>query len=158
MRSMTLGNTLRAWRLHRRLSIETLAIQSGFSAKTIEAIESDEQDPPASSLPHLATALGIPVSWLLVDPSQLTLLTTDGDGEQTVTPSAASVDPVIEQILKASRDSRTLFVLLTALLQNGEPKLLTAAETSLRSLVKQARRSSVPWQSRPSGHFEPPSD
>jgi transcriptional regulator with XRE-family HTH domain len=155
---MTLGNILRAWRLHRRLSIETLAMRSGLSASTLETIETGEQDPPVSSLHHLAIALGIPVPWLFIDPSQLDLLTTDGDGEQTVAPSATSADPVTEQILKTSREHRTLFVLLTTLLQNGEPKLLTAAEASLRSLVKQARRSSVPWQSRPSGHFEPPSD
>ncbi|MFO0729744.1 MAG: hypothetical protein U0361_01885 [Nitrospiraceae bacterium] len=51
-----------------------------------------------------------------------------------------------------------MFVLVTALLQSGDPKLLRAAEVSLRSLVKQAKQATVPWQSRPPGHFEPPSD
>lgn len=154
---MPLGSTLQAWRLTRRLSVETLATHSGLTASTVEGIETGDLDPPASSLDRLARALGIPVTWLFVDPSQITLLTTDGDGDTTGTPSATP-DPVIQQILDAARQDRTLFVLLTALLQSGEPKLLTAAEASLRSLVRQARRSSVPWQSRPSGHFEPPSD
>ena len=48
--------------------------------------------------------------------------------------------------------------LLTSLLRHGEPKLLRAAEVNLRSLLKQARTSTVPWQNRPSGHFEPPND
>ncbi|TKB81847.1 MAG: helix-turn-helix transcriptional regulator [Nitrospira sp.] len=154
---MPLGSTLQAWRLTRRLSVETLATHSGLTASIVEGIETGDLDPPASSLDRLARALGIPVTWLFVDPSQITLLTTDGDGDATGTPSATP-DPVIQQILDAARQDRTLFVLLTALLQSGEPKLLTAAEASLRSLVRQARRSSVPWQSRPSGHFEPPSD
>lgn len=154
---MPLGSTLQAWRLNRRLSVETLATHSGLTASTVEGIETGDLDPPASLLDRLARALGIPVTWLFVDPSQITLLTTDGDGDATGTPSATP-DPVIQQILDAARQDRTLFVLLTALLQSGEPKLLTAAEASLRSLVRQARRSSVPWQSRPSGHFEPPSD
>ena len=53
---------------------------------------------------------------------------------------------------------RSLYVLLTALMQAGDPKLLRAAEMSLRSLVKQSRQATVPWQQRPSGHFEPPND
>jgi hypothetical protein len=53
---------------------------------------------------------------------------------------------------------RSLYVLLTALMQAGDPKLLRAAEVSLRSLVKQARQATVPWQQHPPGHFEPPSD
>ncbi|TKS60400.1 MAG: hypothetical protein EWM72_01438 [Nitrospira sp.] len=53
---------------------------------------------------------------------------------------------------------RSLYVLLTALIQAGDPKLLRAAEVSLRSLVKQSRQAAAPWQQRPSGHFEPPSD
>lgn len=33
-----------------------------------------------------------------------------------------------------------------------------AAEVNLRSLLKQSRQATVPRQSRPPGHFEPPSD
>ena len=128
-----------------------------MTASALEAIEAGDHDPPTSTLPRLADALAIPVPWLFVDPSQMTILTTDGDGEP-IADKTSSADPVLDQVWEACRRDRSLFVLLTALLQSGEPKLLTAAEASLRSLVKQARRSSVPWQSRPSGHFEPPSD
>ena len=69
-----------------------------------------------------------------------------------------SSDPVTGHILRGNRQSQELYVLLTALLQSGEPKLLRAAEVNLRSLVKQAKTTTVPWQSRPPGHFEPPSD
>jgi hypothetical protein len=65
---------------------------------------------------------------------------------------------VTDRILAGSRADRSLYVLLTTLMQAGDPKLLRAAEMSLRSLVKQARQATVPWQQRPSGHFEPPSD
>ena len=44
-----------------------------------------------------------------------------------------------ELMLQGSRQDRELYVLLTVLLQSGEPKLVRAAEASLRSLVKQAR-------------------
>jgi transcriptional regulator with XRE-family HTH domain len=156
-RAMSIGPSLQAWRLSRRLSIETLSTQSGLPETLLASMEAGEQDPTVSALRTLAAVFGVPVSWLFTDPSQINLLTTDGDDDQ-IRSDIQSPDPVIDQILAACRDDRTLFVLLTALLQSGEPKLLTAAEASLRSLVKQARRSSVPWQSRPSGHFEPPSD
>ncbi|WP_447969293.1 hypothetical protein [Nitrospira sp. M1] len=51
-----------------------------------------------------------------------------------------------------------MYSLLTALLQNGEPKLLRAAEVNLKSLLKQAKTATVPWQNRIPGHFETPSD
>ncbi|TLY16734.1 MAG: XRE family transcriptional regulator, partial [Nitrospirae bacterium] len=35
---------------------------------------------------------------------------------------------------------------------------LRAAEVSLQSLVKQSKQTTVPWQTRPPGHFEPPAD
>lgn len=155
---MPIGSTIQAWRLSKRQSVSGLAEQSGVPAASLEAIENGELDPQASTLEALARALGIPVPWLYGDPKQLALLTTDPDGETVLVPSATSVDPVTERVLQGSRDERELYVLLTALLQGGEPKLVRAAEASLRSLVKQSRQASIPWQSRPSGHFEPPSD
>jgi hypothetical protein len=65
---------------------------------------------------------------------------------------------VTERILHGKQVDQELYVLLTSLLRHGEPKLIRAAEVNLRSLLKQARTATVPWQSRPSGHFEPPSD
>jgi hypothetical protein len=106
-------------------------------------------------LEQLATAIKIPVAWLFAYPDAFQLLFSDQD-EVEETPDGP--DPITERILTGSRMDRSLYVMLTALIQSGEPKLLRAAEMSLKSLVKQSKQSSVPWQNRPSGHFEPPSD
>ena len=155
---MAIGSTIQAWRVTRKESVSSVAAKAGLEPSVLDAIESGEQDPPASRVEAIAAALGIPAPWLYVDPSQVSLLTTDGDGDETAPPDQQSPDPVVTRILGACGQDRRLYVLLTALLQSGEPKLLTAAEASLRSLVKQSRQASVPWQTRPSGHFEPPSD
>ena len=80
------------------------------------------------------------------------------DGDQVIAVMRTGADPVLERILVAAGHDRSLYVLLTALMQSSDPKLLRAAEVSLRSLVKQSKQATVPWQSRPPGHFEPPSD
>ncbi len=155
---MPIGDAIQAWRLSKRQSVSSLAERAGLTPDALEAIERGDADPPASTLDRLAQALAIPPSWLYGDPRLLALLTTDGDGEPLAPDHGHSLDPVTERILLASKDERELYALLTALLQAGEPKLVLAAEASLQSLVKQARRASIPWQSRPSGHFEPPAD
>jgi transcriptional regulator with XRE-family HTH domain len=155
---MTLGVNIQAWRLSRKQSVTVLAEQIGLPAASLDAIECGELDPTASMLDRLAKALGIPASWLHHHPKHLALLTTDSDGEPAESVAPESADPVIERILRGAGQEQELYVLLTALIQSGEPKLLRAAEASLRSLVKQSRQATVPWQSRPPGHFEPPSD
>lgn len=149
---------VQAWRLFRKQSAASLADKAGLPLPSLEAIESGEADPPLSTLARLAAALDIPPAWLYGDPKHFTLLTRDADGDEVAPLSPDSVDPVTERVLLGSREERELYVLLTALLRSGEPKLVRAAEASLRSLVKQARQATVPWQSRPPGHFEPPSD
>jgi transcriptional regulator with XRE-family HTH domain len=146
--------------------VEALAKQAGVAASALTAIESGELDPPVSMLAGLASALRVPPSWLYGHPKHLELLVTDTDQTNpSEDPSNSlqglSLDPVAERILAASSSNqsrRELYVLLTALLENGEPKLLRAAEMSLRSLLKQAKQTTVPWETRPPGHFEPPSD
>ena len=96
--------------------------------------------------------------WLFILPSELELLCKDEDEVPAPLSTLTGGDPVLERMLLAAGHDRTLYVLLTALLQSGDPKLLRAAEVSLRSLVKQSKQATVPWQSRPPGHFEPPSD
>jgi len=154
---MSLGATIQAWRLSRNRSVESLAELVGLPVSSLETIESGEADPTASTLERLARALGVPVSWLYGDPKHLEWL-TGGDGDDPEPVPTESPDPVLERILLASRHDRGLYTLLTAVLQGGDPKLIRAAEMSLRSLAKQSRQATVPWQSRPSGHFEPPSD
>lgn len=155
---MAIGAYVQAWRLARRQSVETLAAKAGVPSTSLDAIESGELDPTVSTLETLAAALGIPPSWFHSDPKHLNLLTADPDGETSESLPTGSVDPVTERVLLGTRQNRGLYVLLTALLQSGDPKLLRAAEVSLQSLVKQSKQATVPWQTRPPGHFEPPSD
>jgi transcriptional regulator with XRE-family HTH domain len=153
---MAIGSQIQAWRLSRGFSVEHLAIEADLSPEIITEIESEVVDPPTAVLESLATALKVPAAWLFAHPSAFQLLFHEPDETESPTPDGP--DPVTERILACSRLDRSLYVMLTALIQSGEPKLLRAAEMSLKSLVKQSRQSTVPWQNRPSGHFEPPSD
>ena len=152
---MAIGAQIQAWRLSRGYSPEFLAAEAGLSLEALDEIETESLDPSLGTLERLATALKIPVAWLFAHPTAFDLLFQEPE-ETNDRPEGP--DPVTERILTGSRIDRSLYVMLTALIQSGEPKLLRAAEMSLKSLVKQSRQSSVPWQNRPSGHFEPPSD
>jgi len=153
---MAIGSQIQAWRLSQGISIDALAAEAGLIPQTIEEIEADAVDPSSAVLESLAAALKIPASWLFTHPSAFRILFHEPDDPENITPNGP--DPVTERILSGSRMDRSLYVMLTALIQSGEPKLLRAAEVSLKSLVKQSKQSTVPWQNRPSGHFEPPSD
>jgi len=151
---MAVGAYIQAWRLSRGHSVEALAAEAKIPSYALEKIEADEVDPGTSTLEALAGVLKIPAAWLFTHPTSFQHLFADSEGVE-IPPGP---DPVTERILSGSRMDRSLFVLLTTLIQSAEPKLLRAAEMSLRSLVKQSKQATVPWQSRPSGHFEPPSD
>lgn len=153
---MSLAANIQAWRLSKRQSVTALAEKAGLTTESLEAIESGELDPSASALETLAVALGIPVAWLYGDPAHLERLLDADECADSV--QARTVDPVTERVLLGSREEYELYVLLTSILMSGDPKLRLAVEASLRSLAKQARQPTVPWQSRPPGHFEPPSD
>ena len=152
---MAIGSQIQAWRLSRGFSPEYLAAEAGISLQALDEIETESLDPSTGTLERLATAMKIPVAWLFAHPNAFDLLFHEPE-EKDDTPNGP--DPVTERILTGSRMDRSLYVMLTALIQSGEPKLLRAAEMSLKSLVKQSKQSTVPWQNRPSGHFEPPSD
>jgi transcriptional regulator with XRE-family HTH domain len=153
---MPIGSLIQAWRLSRKQSLESLSDTAGISADVLEQIESEQTDPSTATIEALATALRIPPAWLFATPHSFEYLFKDSEEQEEPAPS--QVDPVTDRILAGSRMDRSLYVLLTALMQAGDPKLLRAAEMSLRSLVKQSRQATVPWQQRPPGHFEPPSD
>ena len=153
---MPIGQQIQAWRISRGHSVDDLAAKSHLLPHVLEKVEAEEVDPSASLLETLAAALKIPPAWLFSHPSSFRTLFEDPEEEASSTP--VGPDPVTERILAGSRMDRSLYVLLTAIMQSGEPKLLRAAEVNLRSLVKQAKQATIPWQNRPSGHFEPPSD
>lgn len=155
-RPMSIGPCIQEWRLSKRHSLESLSDASRIPVSLLEQIEAEQFDPTIGTLQALATALRIPPAWLFEHPRSFEHLFTDAEEQEE--PDHASIDPVTERILTGSRVDRTLYVLLTTLMQGGDPKLLRAAEMSLRSLVKQSKQATVPWQQRPSGHFEPPSD
>ena len=153
---MALGSQIQAWRISRGRSVDDLAAALRIDPGNLEDIEADLVDPSASTLESLATAMHIPVAWLFHHPTAFQHLFQEPDEDGLTEPP--SPDPVTERILAGSRMDRSLYILLTALIQSAEPKLLRAAEMSLRSLLKQSRKPSIPWQDRPSGHFEPPND
>ena len=153
---MSIGQFIQSWRLYKNQSIESLSDAAGIPNALLEQIEADQTDPTTATIEALASALRIPPSWLFDNPRSFECLFTDSEeGEERDT---SQIDPVTDRILAGSHTDRSLYVLLTTLIQGGDPKLLRAAEMSLRSLVKQSRQATVPWQQRLSGHFEPPSD
>jgi transcriptional regulator with XRE-family HTH domain len=149
---MRFGERIGAWRVARRVAPEELARRAGIDPARLDAIERGDEDPTASTVASLASALAIPPGWLHDDPKRLLALIADDEDGTTGT------DPVTERILAASQVERTLFVLVAQLVCSAEPRLVRAAEVSLLSLVKQIPKTTVPWESRPPGHFEPPSD
>ena len=154
------GLFIRAWRVSHQLSIDDLAKKTGIPASTLDALEMDDRDIRLSTIELVARGLGIPAAWLHTDPAEFDLLFKD-EGEEadpTCHPAPWRADPLFGRIREGSRDHRSLYTLLTALLRTGDSKLIRAAEVSLKSLLKQSRQTALPWQSRPSGHFEPPSD
>ena len=153
---MALGEQIQAWRISRGRSVVDLATELSLLPHVLEEIEAGETDLSLSRLEALAAALKIHPAWLFSHPTSFRTLFDDP--EEDTGSSPAGPDPVTERILTGSQMDRSLYVLLTAIMQSGEPKLLRAAEVNLRSLVKQAKQSTIPWQNRPSGHFEPPSD
>lgn len=153
-----IGALVRAWRVSQKCSEQAFAQRAGITPNLLESLESEQLDPTASTLEAFAKALQIPLSWLFIHPTEFDLLCKDDDEEPAPLSTLTGADPVLDRLLLAAGHDRTLFVLLTALMQSGDPKLLRAAEVSLRSLVKQSKQATVPWQSRPPGHFEPPSD
>lgn len=152
---------LQAWRTYHRITVDTLAEKTGMAASLIADIESGVHDPSAATLSALSSAMGIAPSWLYGHPQDLqVLLRTEDEEDAEAVPatSATTIDPIIERMVKGLRQDRSLYALVTALIQSGDERLVRAAEVSLRSLVKQVKPANVPWASRQPGHFEPPSD
>ncbi len=155
------GLFIRAWRLSRQQSLEELAEKTGLSTSLLGALETDDRHVELTTMETVARGLDIPAAWLHTDPVEFDLLfknETEEENDQENRPVPWPADPLIARIRDGRRANRVLYALLTTLLERGDDKLLRAAEINLKSLLKQARQTSLPWQSRPPGHFEPPSD
>src|SRR5690348_8099970 len=88
---MPIGPNIQAWRVSRGHSLMALATKAGLPADSLEAIETGQADPQLSVLEAVASALGVPPSWLHGDPKHLELLTADPDGEESESPSLDSI-------------------------------------------------------------------
>ena len=155
---MSVASNIQAWRSSRQLSVETVADRCQITPSVLGEIENGIRDPSAGMLTALAKVFGIPPAWLYGDPRDLQFLTQHLEEGELTDASRQSLDPVVACVLQSIPQDRTLFTLLTVLLQSGDEKLIRTTEVSLRSLAKQVKPTGVPWQSRQSGHFEPASD
>ena len=149
---------LKQWCQYRQLTLAQLSEQTGVTLQNIESIHNGSQDPPLSLLETIATQLGIPPSWLHYDPQTIQRVWNDADEEEPELPDHHSIDPIFERMIQVRHEHPELFVLLTNLVHHGDPKLIRAAQVNLQSLSRQIRATTLPWGSRPPGHFEPPSD
>jgi transcriptional regulator with XRE-family HTH domain len=157
-RVMSFNHHLDQWCRFRGMTLNELAEQSRVPINTLQSMQSGALDVPLSLLENLAGHLNIPTAWLHYDPGVIQRLWNDPDEDNPELPDPASSDPLFQRIFQVSRANQDLFLLLTNILHHGDPKLIRSAQVSLQSLWKQARPTTVPWGSRPPGHFEPPSD
>lgn len=155
---MSIHQHLGQWCQTRGLSLADLSQQTGVPLTNLQDFQKGNWDPPLSIMTLLAQSLNVPESWLHNDPRTLLRLWNDPDEDNPELPDTFSSDPLFQRIIQASREYQDVFVLLTSLLHHGDPKLIRAAQVSLQSLLKQARPTTIPWGSRPPGHFEPPND
>jgi transcriptional regulator with XRE-family HTH domain len=123
---------IQAWRVSHGQSIDDLAGKTGIPASTLEAFEADDRGIPLSTMEAVAQGLGIPAAWLHTDPAEFELLFKNEEEEidSADQPGPWHADPLFARIRQGSRDNRSLYVLLTALLETGDPKLIRAAEDS----------------------------
>jgi transcriptional regulator with XRE-family HTH domain len=71
---MNIGNSIKLCRVSLGLSQEALAKKIGMSMSYVSLIEKGKRDPAISTVEHIATALGVPISlltFLAADPSEL---------------------------------------------------------------------------------------
>ena len=155
---MSIHQHLNQWCEAKGLSLADLSRQTDVPLTNLQDFQQGEWDPPLSVLTAIAQSLEIPVSWLHSDPRTIQRLWNDPDDDYPILPTVSSPDPLFQRMTQLTRDYQDLYVLLTSLLHYGDPKLIRAAQVSLQSLLKQARPTTLPWGSRPPGHFEPPSD
>jgi len=155
---MSIHQHLSHWCQAKGLSFADLSRQTGVPMNNLQDLQKGEWDPPLSVLTSIAQSLEVPVSWLHSDPRTIQRLWNDPDEDHPEFPDTSSSDPIFQRIFEVSREYQDIFVLLTSILHHGDPKLIRAAQVNLQSLLKQARPTTIPWGTRPPGHFEPPSD
>ena len=149
---------LHQWCRYRQLTFAQLSSQANIELNILESLHEGSMDPPLSLLDTISQHLQVPTSWLHHDPLVIQRLWNDADEEDPKLPKDHSMDPIFERMIQVRREHPDLFILLTNLVHHGDKKLIRAAQVNLQSLSKQIRATTLPWGSRPPGHFEPPSD
>jgi transcriptional regulator with XRE-family HTH domain len=149
---------LRQWCQYRQVTLAKLSDKTSINLQKIESVQNGSLDPSLTLMETIAQELAIPTSWLHYDPQILLRVWNDTDDEEPELPTDHDVDPIFERMIQVRHAHPELFVLLTNLVHHGDPKLIRAAQVNLQSLAKQIRPTTLPWGSRPPGHFEPPSD
>mgnify|MGYP000221074830 CR=1 FL=1 len=146
------------WCQYRQFTLAQLSNQTDIELKNLESVNNGSMDPSLSLMDTIAKQLHIPTSWLHHDPAVIQRLWNDADEDEPELPNDHSMDPIFERMIQVRHEHPELFILLTNLVHHGDPKLIRAAQVNLQSLAKQIRATTLPWGSRPPGHFEPPSD
>ena len=77
-----IGKRIKAFRINKRITLEQLAEQTGFTKGYLSRIEKSEKSPPVSTLGILARALGITISALLGEENHQTSLGIVKKGER----------------------------------------------------------------------------
>ena len=149
---------LQQWCQYRQVTLAQLSIKTSIETSTLESVLNGSIDPTLSVLDTIAQHLHIPTSWLHYNPQIIQRVWNDADEDDPELPEDHAMDPIFERMIQVRHKHPELFVLLTNLVHHGDPKLIRAAQVNLQSLSKQIRATTLPWGSRPPGHFEPPSD
>jgi transcriptional regulator with XRE-family HTH domain len=96
-------NFIRAWRISQKCSEQALAERAGIAASVLEALESEQADPQASTLEALAGALKIPLPWLFIHPTDLDLLCKETMKSRPPSSTLTGADPVLRENSRGGR-------------------------------------------------------
>ena len=154
---MPIGSYLQAWRMSRGQSIAALAAKTGLEARSLEEIRAGQVDAMlVEMMKTVASALGVPPSWLHGDPKQIDLLTSDADGDESDAPSVQSLDPVVEHIVQAAQQDRELYVLLTRGPVFRRPQIDSSCRSQPQKFSKTSQTSYRPMAKPTAGTFRTP--
>jgi len=77
-----IGKRIKAFRLERKITLEKLATQTGFTKGYLSKVEKSQKSPPVSTLITIAQALNVSISSLLGEESQSTQICLVKKGER----------------------------------------------------------------------------
>ncbi len=81
-----IGRRIKAARISKKITLEQLANQTGFTKGYLSRIENSEKSPPLSTLGIIARALGLTISFLVGEDEQQTSIGLVRKGERILVP------------------------------------------------------------------------